>query len=244
MHGLTAIKVETEDCASCHGYDYLGGVSGISCGSCHPSYPHRSGWIAPSLHGLYTITASTTVTEVTSSCAQCHGDDFVGGDTGVSCYGCHPFPHPMPGWQDWIASHGLYPGVRDYSNSPCYSCHTTGMTMKTLRVSCTDCHSTYPHPGAQWTQRGSGAFHGDVVNSMRGPSVCGGCHGGDYLGRNTGVSCYSCHSLYPHSPDWGSSGHGGYVFTNGDGNCRGCHEDQRARFSLNPSSYPLCQFCH
>ncbi len=243
-HGLMAMQVGKEKCALCHGEDFSGGVCGVACASCHASYPHKTGWEAPTSHGRSLITASTTITTAVAACALCHGEDFQGGDTRVSCYACHSYPHPATGWETGGSSHGLYLQSRNFDVTLCAYCHGQGFTGGTSQVSCLTCHSTYPHPEPQWAQRGSGAFHGDTVISLGGPTGCGLCHGSDYYGGNSLLSCYSCHSLYPHSSDWASSTHMDYVTADGDGSCRGCHEDLRATLPLYPVSYPRCQFCH
>jgi predicted CxxxxCH...CXXCH cytochrome family protein len=83
-----------ESCQSCHGYDYKGGTSGVSCYTCHPDYPHQNGFSDPNsmnFHGNY-------IREVTQwdliPCQSCHGVDYSGGANGVSCKtsGCHVQP--------------------------------------------------------------------------------------------------------------------------------------------------------
>src|SRR5512145_2529057 len=51
FHGtvLAQQNYNAEDCRPCHGNQYDGGVSGVSCYTCHASYPHpASGWVAGS----------------------------------------------------------------------------------------------------------------------------------------------------------------------------------------------------
>lgn len=219
----------------CHGSDLQGGGSKISCFSCHSFYPHAQGWWMAQNHGDPIIDGGDPFI-----CATvCHGLDFKGGGSKVSCSNCHSsYPHP----REWVtpSSHGAFDKIN------CATlCHGSDFQGGDTGVSCYSCHSLYPHPtGELWLTRGEGPFHGNLVNIEGSPSICAQCHGGDYLGKNTGVSCFSCHSLYPHPPQWASSTHGNYVNDNGDSSCTGCHEDMRASFSLNPASFPRCQYCH
>ena len=80
-----------EDCKDCHGgvekNDYFGGTSGVSCYDCHaggPSgHPAFEIWIGEptnlNFHGK----------DDSNRCKLCHGNDFSGGISGVSCYVCH-----------------------------------------------------------------------------------------------------------------------------------------------------------
>jgi len=74
-------------CAPCHAPTFLGGTSGVSCYTCHPSYPHGAGWMTNStgFHGLYVAQHNWDM----NSCKSCHGNDFAGGQTGESCLTCH-----------------------------------------------------------------------------------------------------------------------------------------------------------
>ncbi len=242
-HGLTAINIGRDECAVCHGDDFTGGASRVSCFSCHASYPHSAGWQYPASHGASTLTAAATVTESTATCALCHGDDFQGADTKFSCYDCHAFPH-LTGWVTGGTSHGIYLQGRGFDLTNCSPCHGADLSGGTAKVSCSSCHSLYPHTEPQWVQPGSGAFHGDTVVSLGGPSACTLCHGADYDGGNSGVSCFSCHSLYPHSSDWASTTHPPYVDANGDGACIDCHQTIKSSLTLSPIQFPNCQFCH
>ncbi|HEY4716915.1 MAG TPA: hypothetical protein VII00_07395 [bacterium] len=240
-HWQQALAVGTAKCAECHGKDFKGGDTGVSCFNCHTLYPHQEGWTLN--HNLYLKQGNYN----TSGCAtSCHGTDFKGGNSGIACFSCHTsFPHP-PGWVNWDSTgHGLYLKTYAWDTGRCIDCHGQDLTGGSAGISCYSCHSTYPHPAENlWLTRSETQFHGNVVNAQGSPSICAQCHGTDYLGKNTGISCYSCHSLYPHDNDWASYTHGDYVNSNGDSSCISCHEDLRAGFSLNPVLYPNCQYCH
>ncbi len=58
FHGLVLKKAQYNfgSCVSCHSKQFTGGVSGVSCLKCHPSYPHLQGWENPAVaaaHGRY-----------------------------------------------------------------------------------------------------------------------------------------------------------------------------------------------
>ncbi|MCZ7584621.1 MAG: hypothetical protein M5R36_15495 [Deltaproteobacteria bacterium] len=46
-HGAAVLSAGAESCAECHGGDFAGGWSNISCFSCHESYPHGANWGNP-----------------------------------------------------------------------------------------------------------------------------------------------------------------------------------------------------
>ncbi len=82
-------------CASCHGDDYAGGASKVSCGSsgCHASYPHPeqfSDRLSPEFHGQYI--AEVTDWDMTT-CRSCHGSSYDGkGIEAKNCLTCHSQP--------------------------------------------------------------------------------------------------------------------------------------------------------
>jgi hypothetical protein len=76
-------------CATCHGADYRGGWSEVSCYGCHDGPGgHPIGWRGRNQHGDYAETYGI------HPCAACHGQDYRGDWTGVSCYQCHDGPLP------------------------------------------------------------------------------------------------------------------------------------------------------
>jgi hypothetical protein len=85
----TAVQHEgTNDCRTCHGNDYRGGWSTVSCYTCHAGGPsgHPEGWMNPdasTFHGL------RVAVEGDNDCRRCHGNDLLGGTSGVACGDCH-----------------------------------------------------------------------------------------------------------------------------------------------------------
>jgi hypothetical protein len=91
FHGDKVEAVGSDFCASCHGVDYSGGESGVSCYTCHTNFPHPPNWAAPGSdqsHAAYIKSVYWDLDE----CKVCHGSDYKGGSSGVSCYTCHTQP--------------------------------------------------------------------------------------------------------------------------------------------------------
>lgn len=65
-----------------------------------------------------------------------------------------------------------------------------------------------PHP-IGWAELNSADFHGKYIlsNNEWNLKLCTGCHGEDYKGGGTGLSCYKCHSS-PQGPEECSLCHG------------------------------------
>ncbi|MCU0372412.1 MAG: CxxxxCH/CxxCH domain-containing protein [Ignavibacteria bacterium] len=86
---LAASQFDYSSCKTCHGGDFSGGTSNSSCLTCHPSGPsHQEGWVNPStqlFHGKYLATSDWNL----NNCKVCHGNDYSGGTSGVSCLTCH-----------------------------------------------------------------------------------------------------------------------------------------------------------
>ena len=63
--------------------------------------------------------------------------------------------------------------------------------------------STHP---TDWNAKQSANFHGDaVLTKSLSLESCQSCHGEDYLGGTSEISCYSsgCHAVYPHPENFG-----------------------------------------
>ncbi|MGB5875352.1 MAG: CxxxxCH/CxxCH domain-containing protein [Bacteroidota bacterium] len=76
-----------EECVRCHAQSYDGGVSQVSCFTCHPSYPH-SARFPQDRHTVYLRDNMYPLDE----CKLCHGLDYDGGqivEKGCMEAGCH-----------------------------------------------------------------------------------------------------------------------------------------------------------
>ena len=88
FHGEKVLTSGYETCKSCHGVDFKGGKSGVSCYDCHATFPHPDEWGLIGYtysHGAYIKAHNGTI----ESCRKCHGTNLNGGSSGVSCYDCH-----------------------------------------------------------------------------------------------------------------------------------------------------------
>jgi hypothetical protein len=145
FHGEAVKGEEAPDCNACHGADYRGGWAEVSCFTCHaggPSgHPASSEWLNPSspeFHGQ--AAAGPAIT----GCADCHGADYLGGWTGVSCNLCHPNSdiHPV-GWvetTDTPGSHGYYLDMELMTTDDCRACHGEDFTGGWSGEDCSPCH--------------------------------------------------------------------------------------------------------
>ena len=138
-----------DQCRTCHGSTadpvQAGGISRLSCFSCHTNgVNHPAGWSAPGQHGrLGAQLAPSTTQEINdvvvngtgfAYCAKCHGADFAGGVSNVSCKACHTkAPHPDKPWLGSVRNHS----ATNFNNAPeCFKCHAAGAnsTLKPLTV--------------------------------------------------------------------------------------------------------------
>ena len=245
----TTLGGNTNSCKLCHGNDLTGGTSGVSCFSCHESYPHPSmgEWLPFSGHGSHVLNDLGGSTE---GCKLCHGEDLTGGNTGFSCFACHQsFPHG----ENWgtFEGHGSHVQTELSGNTnSCNLCHGGDLTGGSSGVSCFSCHESYPHAG-DWSNPTTG--HGNyVMDQLNGNTAsCESCHGENLTGGNAGVSCFACHSNYPHTdPAWLSlspanhgGSHGPAAYGSGKDSCdsANCHG---ANFAGNPPTVPGCTGCH
>jgi len=140
FHGTKVITQGTDFCTSCHGNDFEGGESKVACYDCHETFPHKKEWLANSdfSHNDYLKSQNWN----TDGCAKCHGSNFGGGSSKVSCYTCHNYPHNS----DWttpsaLGFHGMYVKNRSDFNASCANCHGGDFRGGNTGVSCWDCHN-------------------------------------------------------------------------------------------------------
>ena len=106
----------------------------------NPIVPHSAGWEKPESHG------QAYLADEASCATSCHGEDFSGGFTDVSCYDCHGYYPHLPRVWDPYATHLLW--VRNNGDASCVTaegCHTTfkGSVFSNPPVDCTTyCHVT------------------------------------------------------------------------------------------------------
>jgi hypothetical protein len=131
FHGARVLERGASSCMVCHGHDFQGASGVPSCYECHDGAGgHPYGWEergASSFHG-----AAVEATGP-APCAACHGEDYAGGWSGVSCSECHaggPSGHPA----GWLESHG------QSQNTTCARCHGIYPGSGSSGLSCGDCH--------------------------------------------------------------------------------------------------------
>ena len=148
-----------------------------------------------------------------SQCAQCHGLDYKGGRAEKSCFTCHPaFPHPK-GFADPPSPefHGKSLKSTNWNLAPCASCHGSDWLGGRYGItSCYTCHNSFPHvPG--WKLVSSSRFHGKFLADHQWQlQACQVCHGTDYQGGNTGISCSGSGCHVNRTPEACNTCHGNF----------------------------------
>jgi len=247
FHGSKVALAGLVSCPACHGQDYQGGTSEVSCTSCHNGPGgHPFGWLnktSENFHGAAVIAAQSY-----QGCASCHGEEYKGKkNSGGSCYICHngPSGHPAQGWLDKSNEkfHGLAASSRGIS--ACAACHGEDYEGGFSGTSCKGCHTSQSgHPSQGWLVPGDVKFHGFRWLEA-GTQYCAGCHGSDYKGGDAGVSCYTCHNgPSGHPYGWldedSANFHGARIASEGAIGCTACHGSD---FSGGISGV-ACSDCH
>lgn len=92
-----------------------------------------------------------------NDCAKCHAANFQGGITGVSCYNCHDYPHPV-GIADTTSSnfHGKFLLSTNFVMDECQKCHGSDFSGKgSNQLNCKNCHTQAAGPFACNTCHGN-----------------------------------------------------------------------------------------
>ncbi len=156
---------------------------------------HGDNWKHQSVHGARVVTLGPEY------CKSCHEDDFSGNHLVPGCYECHNGPGGHTNQNMIWGSAGFHARVVEADgNSSCTACHGDDFRGGWSDVSCYTCHAGGPsgHPElSEWLSSGSSLFHGDRASPGSGADSCKGCHGEDFLGGTSGVSCSRCHPYPP-----------------------------------------------
>lgn len=100
------------------------------------------------------------------------------------------------------------------------------------------------HP-SQWNDTTADNFHGNKVITV-GNESCKSCHGNTFGGGTSGVSCFDCHTIYPHRETWTvpkhPESHGEYLDEDGGSidKCKSCHGENLD----GGNSGVACSDCH
>ncbi len=205
---------------------------------CHgPRGQHPSGWSNPDIHG----SAAKTTPGSTSGlayCQECHGNDFSGGGTQVSCSSCHGVNAPHPA-KPWIGATRTHITTDPGNAAVCGLCHTNGAN-SSLKPSqpppsgspagcfnSTLCHGQRgQHPPGWSSPDVHGASAKSAPGNASGFAYCQVCHGNDYRGGSVQVACSSCHGVnapHPAKPWIGAA---------------------RTHISTDPGNAAVCGLCH
>jgi predicted CxxxxCH...CXXCH cytochrome family protein len=100
-------------------------------------------------------------------CRPCHGNQYDGGVSGVSCYTCHAsYPHPASGWVAGAGAHYVFLKNNGYDLLSCTPCHGQNYDLVKVNNSCVTCHSQPGGPEACNTCHGNGSGNpADLINS-------------------------------------------------------------------------------
>lgn len=192
-------------CVECHGADLKGGVSKVSCfsqgfgaQSCHF---HPAGFANPDSHGTTAKGFGTSLGLRT--CQGCHGSLYGGGVlTAISCFPCHGVNAPHA--KNWATSTTRLHSSTDSRNAAqCAECHAGGRFLTTIGppppqpagtppgcFNNTLCHSGL-HPAGWIDPAQHGATAKSQPGSDKGFTSCQVCHGTDFAGGSSQVSCFT-----------------------------------------------------
>lgn len=220
-----AAAASTTTCRTCHEISLLKTGSGIpNClaSGCH--HQATPGWAQADLHGAHAKWAVGRPGGSLAACQICHGTDFIGGASAVSCASCHgvPAPHPAKPWRASAGSLHTHTTTDPTNATVCIQCHFPGSPNNPLgypaspappgtQPGCfnnTMCHGNVgaPHAlGPVWTDPTSNAFHG--LQAKQDLNYCQGCHGTPgtpkFDGGLASTACSSCHvAAGAHSTTW------------------------------------------
>ncbi|MBI5473899.1 MAG: CxxxxCH/CxxCH domain-containing protein [Ignavibacteriae bacterium] len=141
---------DMSSCLVCHGQDYNGGTSKVSCVTCHEATSgtiHGKGWEVPgsaNFHGNAIAAASWDM----RPCQTCHGVTYTGGRVPSSCARCHANPG---GPQNCATCHGTTnpaPPEDTHGNTArtargvgAHQVHYVGGTLTRVTMHCQECHT-------------------------------------------------------------------------------------------------------
>ena len=256
FHGRAVLEGGKEQCATCHGQNFQGGTSKLACygSGCHLYYPHPAGFAELSSASFHGEVIKSQLKWDIMDCQRCHGADYAGGSSGVTCRDCHTGPD---GPEECNTCHGNELNIappQDLSNNVSRDSLGVGAhqihvatTMITRVYLCTACHVAVNNvddpihidttPGTEFAFSALATDNGrltPVWNRTNGSCSQVYCHGSFRFGSVgnpiTGnadpvvwtaqnpdpAACNFCHAL----PPTGHIGQGQYTTP---GSCATCH---------------------
>jgi predicted CxxxxCH...CXXCH cytochrome family protein len=213
FHGQYVARTNAKSCAECHGADFSGGESGVSCYTCHASYPHPLLSTSPTAHS----TELSVMGWPMASCQSCHGADFAGGKVGVGCLECHTQPggpaacntcHADPPVNDAGLPRGMAAGS--------YGAHAKHVVEK--GYACTECHARVNDLTHTGPLPADVAFANARIANEAPYTSPSYAHSGDAVSGNG-----SCSANYCHSDGQGGPPHESLPWVGGHSYCTACH---------------------
>ncbi len=180
FHGkvVRAAQGDAQSCLKCHGLDYQGGFSGVSCVACHRTAGaslHGRGWTNPASSNFHGKTIRAANWDM-RPCQTCHGTFYEGGKVNTSCRDCHTGTGGPEGCATCHGSANPAP-PRDLSKNTsrstrgvgAHQIHFVGSPVSGT-VFCHECHAT---PGAIYapghvdtTPGAEVVFNGPIANTV------------------------------------------------------------------------------
>jgi len=177
FHGLavTTNESKSESCQTCHGEDYSGGTSGVSCSNsqCHLGYPHPQGFTDVNSPDSHIQFIRNAIHWDITQCKSCHGVDYAGeGSYDKNCLKCHT---KKDGPENCTVCHGSTNAAppADLSGSTetynvtvgAHQAHVTGTRYTTNMLGkCSTCHNDVPVFNVKSHVR-DGSAHAEVIFS-------------------------------------------------------------------------------
>ncbi len=251
-HG-TAAKTQANGfaaCQECHADDFSGGVSAVSCKSCHTvNAPHAP---APWIGGQWTHTNTNPANA--SICAQCHTNgsnstfqpsQAAPAGSAPGCYNntlCHGAVGHATGWNASDQHGAAAKSAPTYTGgfTTCETCHGSDFSGGLVQTSCFTCHGVNaPHAPKPWDGI-STAFTHTTTDAGNAPA-CAQCHTNGAnsslqpslpAAAGTAPGCFNntlCHAQMGHPEGWDSSTQHGAAAksaptsTGGFALCETCH---------------------
>jgi len=238
---MVAAQEDQNACAECHGSDFTGGISGVSCSNCHLGGAiavHPTSWgngtqIALNHAPYVTANGATACSNI-----NCHGADLNGG-AGPACSTCHLNGSPLV-LTGCTSCHGRPPsGTVSPNRSGAHNAVTGHFAAQvTLPDECSTCHNgagsgTLNHDNGTVDVAFLSAYSaktGTAVRNADGTCSKVSCHGGQttpvWLTGSMDVTtqCTSCHAYG--TSEYNSYASGEHDFhVNGEGiGCIICHD--------------------
>jgi predicted CxxxxCH...CXXCH cytochrome family protein len=206
---MVAAQEDQSACVECHGSNYDGGISAVSCTTCHLGGAmsiHPTSWGTGT--GIDLNHAAYAASNGTGACANavCHGTNLTGvANSGPSCSSCHlggaTSLHPASfgtTTRSIDLNHGSYVttnGAAACQNNSCHGSSLTGVAgsgpacvtatchqngSPLIYTGCTSCHGNPPTGTVAPNRRGAHAAHNALSS---GGNLCDTCHSG--AGTNT-----------------------------------------------------------